>query len=542
MSKSKKVVPAVSDDEDSEDIREDDDPSLKVQSVPAPRKSTRKVPASKTKPPSSKPSIAGNSRARKQASDAEEEQDMDDDESQAEKPSRPPSRTSRAESKKVKNKGKKKPPSDVDARVVKETLQDSEAPSESEEPIKKKETSTRSRSRSKSKPRASSKKPQSSKEDKPALLRAAERVRVSIIPEADNEEMAGDVEEPTPAAKPLSKQAMSKKEVAEPDVEEVPASKGRAKSKTKHAPESKSRASTSLSEKSADEQVRGRKRETPRKNDIREVRRGDADSVHERDYAADSNDHMDVDDDTQYETAYEERTPSPVPEVPTPVPVNMAATKQKSKPLSQTQAQLASQPRPPFPMSPSDFKAASPKDAKVVKSKKTLALKKAEMEMEADGEEADEPMQIVRPPTSSNAELRYRTPQRAHSPTDDDDDDHDKEYAQPLRDDDNDNDKENAAPLRRPSTPRRPNTEAAPVPLPTGVAEPAPATAFIPALASAPLAVAAQLSPAERAMTVEQWIRHEMERQAAQLRADGEKRIEAFQMRAEEVRRRIEAL
>ena len=71
---------------------------------------------------------------------------------------------------------------------------------------------------------------------------------------------------------------------------------------------------------------------------------------------------------------------------------------------------------------------------------------------------------------------------------------------------------------------------------------PSPAAAFLPALASKPLVQAKSLTEEERAMTVEQWIRHEMLLQHKQLQEDGEKRIKAFLEAAEEVRARIEAL
>jgi hypothetical protein len=43
-------------------------------------------------------------------------------------------------------------------------------------------------------------------------------------------------------------------------------------------------------------------------------------------------------------------------------------------------------------------------------------------------------------------------------------------------------------------------------------------------------------------MTVEEWIRHEISVQYEQLKSDGERRINAFREKAEEVRRRIDAL
>ena len=50
------------------------------------------------------------------------------------------------------------------------------------------------------------------------------------------------------------------------------------------------------------------------------------------------------------------------------------------------------------------------------------------------------------------------------------------------------------------------------------------------------------LTETERAMTVEQWVRHEMDRQYEQLRSDGRQKIDAFKARAEEVAKQIESL
>jgi len=52
----------------------------------------------------------------------------------------------------------------------------------------------------------------------------------------------------------------------------------------------------------------------------------------------------------------------------------------------------------------------------------------------------------------------------------------------------------------------------------------------------------AQLTEEERSMTVEQWIRREIEVQYERLKRDGEAKIRLFKERAEEVRRQVEAL
>ncbi len=51
-----------------------------------------------------------------------------------------------------------------------------------------------------------------------------------------------------------------------------------------------------------------------------------------------------------------------------------------------------------------------------------------------------------------------------------------------------------------------------------------------------------ELSEAERAMTVEEYIRYEMTRELEHLRLDGQRTIETFRAHAAEVRARIEAL
>jgi hypothetical protein len=50
------------------------------------------------------------------------------------------------------------------------------------------------------------------------------------------------------------------------------------------------------------------------------------------------------------------------------------------------------------------------------------------------------------------------------------------------------------------------------------------------------------LTEEERAMTVEQWIRHEMDRHYELLKNDGRRKIDAFKERAAEIARHIESL
>ena len=60
------------------------------------------------------------------------------------------------------------------------------------------------------------------------------------------------------------------------------------------------------------------------------------------------------------------------------------------------------------------------------------------------------------------------------------------------------------------------------------------------ALTRASLEKLASLTEEEMEMTLEQYVRREMELQYAQLKADGERRIEEFKQKAAETRRLIE--
>lgn len=77
---------------------------------------------------------------------------------------------------------------------------------------------------------------------------------------------------------------------------------------------------------------------------------------------------------------------------------------------------------------------------------------------------------------------------------------------------------------------------------PSSPGSPSDIPTFLPPLALAPIPHIVSLSDSEQDMTVEQWIRHEISVQYEQLKGDGEKRIDAFRERAEEVRKRINAL
>jgi hypothetical protein len=69
-----------------------------------------------------------------------------------------------------------------------------------------------------------------------------------------------------------------------------------------------------------------------------------------------------------------------------------------------------------------------------------------------------------------------------------------------------------------------------------------PSPPFYPPLSDTPLVHVTELSAEERELTVEQWVRHEMEIQCNKLRGDAEGKIHLLKRRAEEVRQIIEAL
>ncbi|KZP28131.1 hypothetical protein FIBSPDRAFT_1039808 [Athelia psychrophila] len=66
--------------------------------------------------------------------------------------------------------------------------------------------------------------------------------------------------------------------------------------------------------------------------------------------------------------------------------------------------------------------------------------------------------------------------------------------------------------------------------------------AFLPPLAILPISHIVAFTEPEQNMTVEEWIRHEIALQYSQLKGDGERRIEAFRLRADAMRKRIETL
>ncbi|KAF7972805.1 hypothetical protein HWV62_16990 [Athelia sp. TMB] len=66
--------------------------------------------------------------------------------------------------------------------------------------------------------------------------------------------------------------------------------------------------------------------------------------------------------------------------------------------------------------------------------------------------------------------------------------------------------------------------------------------AFLPPLAILPVSHILAFTEPEQDMTVEEWIRHEIALQYTQLKGDGERRIEAFRLRADAMRKRIDAL
>ncbi|KAF8075170.1 hypothetical protein FPV67DRAFT_618878 [Lyophyllum atratum] len=94
------------------------------------------------------------------------------------------------------------------------------------------------------------------------------------------------------------------------------------------------------------------------------------------------------------------------------------------------------------------------------------------------------------------------------------------------------------------SAPRTPPRHGTPTLILNGHAEPAPAAVKlpIPALSKLPFTPLQNLTDAELDMTVEEWIRYQMEVEYDKFRRDGERELGRFKKRAEEVRGAIEQL
>jgi hypothetical protein len=99
-----------------------------------------------------------------------------------------------------------------------------------------------------------------------------------------------------------------------------------------------------------------------------------------------------------------------------------------------------------------------------------------------------------------------------------------------------------------PKTPERPKGRVSP-PKEVSIEAPAPLTEkdaaeplFVPALSKLPFIPITMLSEAELDMTVEDWIRYQMDAEFDKLRRDGERELERFRKKAEDTRKIIESL
>jgi hypothetical protein len=99
-----------------------------------------------------------------------------------------------------------------------------------------------------------------------------------------------------------------------------------------------------------------------------------------------------------------------------------------------------------------------------------------------------------------------------------------------------------------PKTPERPKVRVSP-PKEVSIAAPSPPTEkeaaeplFFPALSKLPFIPITTLSEAELDMTVEDWIRYQMDAEFDKLRRDGERELERFRKKAEDTRKIIESL
>ncbi|KAL5477005.1 hypothetical protein ACEPAI_3192 [Sanghuangporus weigelae] len=577
--KAAKSPPKHSDAEDTEDLEEDDDPSLKAQPAQVPRKSSRKPP-SKAKPPAKT-----TGRSKQRSKPPSEEPDEIEPELELE-PKRARSRTKsrKASSKEQNETGVEserevdKPPSNVDGKIAKtytDFTMDIDVIEEARGKDKDKDrgrskgrrgrsTSSRGRSRSKSKPRSTGASTLIDLHERP-LLRASSRSRISgltEVEEMETEKMLAETpsetdmepepevelqKEPTRATKPRSR---AKRMATDSDLEDVEQKLDRPSS----------RPASVISEKSTSSKAsKPRKAAAKTKNKILDVassnQRSQLHSEAEEELQAVTEVHpMEVDDDHGQEV--DEATPK----------VASAAPKH---------------PLFPAPASPSDFRTAPPKPTMHLKPTSKTKSDRSDFwglpdarKTPVENGAARQTSVKAKKPISGRSVPASKQLEKQSSRMDVDDDR--GAHARPLSQEKSTEQPVIPDPVRKPpadisvaSPPRTPGppTDAPPHPttpenqiirdgqLLKPAAEttsadfrsslqipPSPADLFLPPLANAPIPVITALTEEERNMTVEQWIRHEMAVQYQQLKEDGERRIRAFLEKAEVTRRQIEAL
>ncbi|KAL5514163.1 hypothetical protein ACEPAG_2251 [Sanghuangporus baumii] len=579
-----KPPPKLSDADDTEDLEEDEDPSLKAQPVQMLRKSSRKPP-SKVKPSSN---ATGRSKQKskppsEEPDEIESGRELDPKRARSRTKSGKPSSKEQNDTTAESEREIDKPPSNVDGKVAKaytDFTVDINVIEEARSKDKDKDrgrsngrrgrsTSSRGRSRSKSKPRSMSASTLIDPHERP-LLRASSRSRTSgltEVEEMETEKMLAETpsetdmepepevelqKEPTRATKPKSR---AKKMTTDSDLQGVEQKLDRPSSRPVSVISEKSTSSkASKRGKAAGKKVaaktKGKHLDVASSN-----QRSQLNSGAEEELQAITEVHsMEVDDDHGQEV--DEATPK----------VASAAPKHPLFPASASPSDLSSRtalPKPTKQLKPTsktksdrnDFsglpdtgetpvengaarqtsvKAKKPISGKSVPASKQLEKQSSRMDVDDDRggharsqEKSREQPVISDPVRKPPADTRVASPPRTPGPPAD-------------------------APLH-PTTPVNQIIRDGHLPKPTAETTPAdfrnslqippsPADLFLPPLANAPIPVITALTEEERSMTVEQWIRHEMAVQYQRLKEDGERRIRAFLEKAEETRRQIEAL
>ncbi|KAL5514491.1 hypothetical protein ACEPAG_2580 [Sanghuangporus baumii] len=572
-----KLPSKLSDAEDTEDLEEDDDPSLKAQPVHMPRKSSRKPPSK------AKSSSKATGRSKQRSKPPSEESDEIEPEPEFD-PKRARSRTksgkpgSKEQNERAVESEREvdKPPSNVDGKVAKaytDFTVDINVIEEARSKDKDKDrgwgNGRRGRSRSKSKPRSTGASTLIDPHERP-LLRASSRSRISEVEEMETEKMLAETSsetdmEPEPEVelqkepiRATKSKSRAKKMATDSDLEDVEQKLDRPSS----------RPASVISEKSTSSKASKKQGKAARKKAVAKTKSKTLD-------VASSNQRTQLNNEAEEESQL-------VMEVH-PMEVDDDHVQEVDEATPRVASAAPKHPLFPAPATPSDFRTRTtpPKPTKQLKPTSKAKSDRNDFSGLPDAEEtpaengaARQTSVKAKKPISRKGIPASKQLEKQSSRMDVDDDrgaharllSQEKGREQPAIPD----------PIRKPpadtrvaSPPRTPGTPTdapahptTPVnqiirdgQLPKPTAEttstdfrsslqipPSPVDLFLPPLANAPIPVITALTEEERDMTVEQWIRHEMAVQYQQLKEDGERRIRAFLERAEVTRRQIEAL
>ncbi|EJD05359.1 uncharacterized protein FOMMEDRAFT_165810 [Fomitiporia mediterranea MF3/22] len=575
----------LSEAENTDELEEDDDPSLKVNSNPAPRKSTRK-PALKSRP-TSRSTGRGKQRV---PSASDEESSAEVETKRARSRTKSAKSTSTKEGREVGREEHDKPPSNVDGKITKQ-YEDFVVDINELEEKNKGEKKRRGRPPSKSKSRSTSARASSvaNPNEKP-LARARSRSRISVTTEMaderETEQMLAEPPSETEAEQepePESKRTMEKK----------PSSKARRQTRAKKAPaeseldelEQETSATTSKPASVRSEKSRSGKSSESSRTSVKpssaksRTKASDPSSLKEGELTGPTGDSEEQDEHTIILHDADGRAAAD-DNRQMDIDLDIAA----EKPSTSTPVQHSF----PNPESPSDFKLAPSKTAKSGKANSKPNPDTANRSEDVNGplnhqrsrtpspvpthahQKESKKQKPVSTKSKSGVKASSSSRERTNSEyveRDVNDMDVDDEGIKPVdftskktsssrRSTDASTTRRPPAPEVTDAPPSRPTTPEAQImrSIPPKQADnaidfqtslrvpPSPADMFLPPLADKPIQTLTALTEEERAMTVEQWIRHEMAVQYQRLKEDGERRIQAFLEKAEETKRQIEAL